>query len=792
MLASTLFVFLSFFDALVVAQNASSVVCIAGQCVQGFTNLTLGTTLSASGSTTNLHLLPGQYTESTNPQLLHSLLTSSSATIASSAGFPNSSSVSLPLSIQLQPGFAFYSSANYSGAANYVPLPTSANASNVTTPFNGGSFVLSSDTWAELSSSNGRFILWDASPDVSQLPGSFAGLSLSQLQSSSCSSACASGGSVNWAAQPAPTPLELARPTGLTTGNGFVADNNKKECEACAEKCTACGIDGFSIASTIDQVKCTACLPGSVLSDGQCVESCPTPAQALQTSASHVQITFSHRRDLAYPPAHLALSLPPAPAYCATQIARLALVARSINAPPVRPRDPSCRTDVVCRRAPKTNSPTLLPEMGNVTAVTVLVRAVLGLEVQTVSAVPMAAITNVVSGLGACLSDLVAIPQVSGSGTASVPLPTITGIDTPTQPSSGGSSLEWWEIFLMALGCAFILLCIALCWRRRARKKRAQQTREFARAKKLDDGLTWKERVVRFGEKLFGHTLGERVLGTRKPGTGPIALQDVGPVDDKRSEFFRMRERDLEEARYERDIDKLLDGYAYPRSQTLNTYDERSRYLARVHTAAPVRSHSSRSKYSKSYRKERARDLDRDVDLNTMSDESIYTYLTGQPRHAADVRQPVRSGATPIPTTTLDLDVRDLERDRRPYLLERDRARGRGLESRFSVSSYSDSSYRSRSLLDRQRSPGSRSNGSSSRAPTPAQEYALSVADREFKRGRSPLGREHRSPSHRLIDLDDPAEEYGRGAGTGGRRGEYWLRPTYTNSSGGSRNPFRR
>ncbi|KAL5527983.1 hypothetical protein ACEPAG_6784 [Sanghuangporus baumii] len=661
--------------------------------------------------------------------------------------------------------------------------------------------------------------------------------------------------SVSWVAQPAPTPLELARPVrvglrcpqqtrrnaihlrrlrtpvrsaqmdrspmvlpvrlatvfarlvadrpqmivlfvGLVDINsmGLASDNNKKECEACPEKCTACGISGFTIASTIDQVKCTACLPGSVLSNGQCVESCPTPVLALRISASHVQITFSHRRDLAYPPAHLVLSLPPAPACRATQIVRLALVARSINAPPVRPRDPSCRTDVVYRRAPKTNSSTLLPEMGNVATVTVLVRAVLGPEVQTVSAVPMMAITNVVSGLGACLSDLVAIPQVSGSGTASVPLSTITGIDTPTQPSSGGSSLEWWQIFLMALGCAFILLCIVLCWRRRAKKKRAQQTREFARAKKLDDGLTWKERVVRFGEKLFGHTLGQRVLGTRKPGTGPIALQDVGPVDDKRSESFRMRERDLEEARYERDVDKLLDGYAYSRPETLNTYDERSRYLARVHADASV-SHSSKSKYSKSYRKERARNPDRDVDLNTMSDESIYTYLTGQPRRAADARQPVRSGASPIPTTTLDLDARDLERDRRPYLLERDRARGRGLESRFSVSSYSDSSYRSRSLLDRQRSPGARSDGSSSRAPTPAQEYALSVADREFKRGRSPLGREHRSPSHRLIDLDDPAEEYGRSAGTGGGRGEYWLRPThtgYTSSSGGSRNPFRR
>ena len=39
MLASTL-VFLSLFGALVAAQDTASVVCIAGQCVQGFTNLT--------------------------------------------------------------------------------------------------------------------------------------------------------------------------------------------------------------------------------------------------------------------------------------------------------------------------------------------------------------------------------------------------------------------------------------------------------------------------------------------------------------------------------------------------------------------------------------------------------------------------------------------------------------------------------------------------------------------------------------------------------------------------------
>ncbi|KAJ3549958.1 hypothetical protein NMY22_g690 [Coprinellus aureogranulatus] len=67
------------FVASTVAQSTPIVVCVAGQCVQGFSNTTIGAKLSASGSSTELHLLPGQYTSTTNPQLLHDLLSSSSA-----------------------------------------------------------------------------------------------------------------------------------------------------------------------------------------------------------------------------------------------------------------------------------------------------------------------------------------------------------------------------------------------------------------------------------------------------------------------------------------------------------------------------------------------------------------------------------------------------------------------------------------------------------------------------------------------------------------------------------------
>lgn len=44
----------------------------------------------------------------------------------------------------------------------------------------------------------------------------------------------------------------------------------------CGAKCTSCKIPNFSVASTIDQVQCTGCLPGFFLSDGKCVESCPS------------------------------------------------------------------------------------------------------------------------------------------------------------------------------------------------------------------------------------------------------------------------------------------------------------------------------------------------------------------------------------------------------------------------------------------------------------------------------------------------------------------------------------
>ena len=63
---------------------------------------------------------------------------------------------------------------------------------------------------------------------------------------------------------------------GVCQGSNMIANNNKHECDSCPSSCTSCKIPNFSVASTIDQVQCTGCLPGFVLSQGKCVQNCPS------------------------------------------------------------------------------------------------------------------------------------------------------------------------------------------------------------------------------------------------------------------------------------------------------------------------------------------------------------------------------------------------------------------------------------------------------------------------------------------------------------------------------------
>ncbi|OCH88251.1 hypothetical protein OBBRIDRAFT_693337, partial [Obba rivulosa] len=462
---SSLFATTLFLGASIAASSSNpTVVCVAGQCLQGYTNITLGATLSASGAATSLQLLPGLYTSTTNPELLHELLTSSNAALVPSPGF--SANSSLPFTLALEPGMASYPGANYSEQATFHALPQSKSPGNDTaTPLTAGSLALASNVWAALApsggSSNDRVIFWDSSPDVSQLPSSISSgsLSLLDIQSASCSPPCSGAGLCSASGtctcppgftgescescasgffgptcQACPSDCETCdqgisgsgrclQPivsnapstcncvngqcgsngqcsciTGWTTadngtacakcasgffldssgncevcnlgcqqcadgsgdcvtcesgftqnandptscvatqsttssgtvcpdgsfssgsnctacspecqtcsgptsndciicgaekysfngscvatdsngvceGSSMIANNNKHECDNCPAKCTSCKISGFSVASTINQAQCTGCLPGFVLSQGQCVESCPS------------------------------------------------------------------------------------------------------------------------------------------------------------------------------------------------------------------------------------------------------------------------------------------------------------------------------------------------------------------------------------------------------------------------------------------------------------------------------------------------------------------------------------
>ncbi|KAG9019589.1 hypothetical protein FRB90_000053 [Tulasnella sp. 427] len=63
--------------------------------------------------------------------------------------------------------------------------------------------------------------------------------------------------------------------SGICIGTGLVVDNSKGKCDACPQNCSSCSIPNFSVVSTFSSLQCTACLPGFVLSGGQCVSQCP-------------------------------------------------------------------------------------------------------------------------------------------------------------------------------------------------------------------------------------------------------------------------------------------------------------------------------------------------------------------------------------------------------------------------------------------------------------------------------------------------------------------------------------
>jgi hypothetical protein len=260
----------------------------------------VGATLTASGATT-IHLLPGQYSASSSPQVLHDTLTSSSASLLSSPGFTNSTTVSLPLNLALQAGLATFSGTLYSGQSSFTALPNKLLGST-STPLAAQSLTLSSAVWAAInSSSNPRVIVWEAVPDVSQLPANNRGsLSLIDIQSSTCNPSCATSGVCTTSGtckcasgftgtscescasgffgpkcQPCPTNCETCDDgiTGSGTCLQPLIANNPANCKCLNGVCGSNGQctcnAGFTTAS--NGTACAACLPGFFLtSSGDC------------------------------------------------------------------------------------------------------------------------------------------------------------------------------------------------------------------------------------------------------------------------------------------------------------------------------------------------------------------------------------------------------------------------------------------------------------------------------------------------------------------------------------------
>lgn len=211
--------------------------------------------------------------------------------------------------------------------------------------------------------------------------------------------------------------------------------------------------------------------------------------------------------------------------------------------------------------------------------------------------------SDVVTGLGVCLSDLV---QVTTS-TASTPLPSISGITQPTTVTTESKRLTWWEILLMTLGCAFIFVVFLWCWRKRARKQRAKRTKAFAQAKKLDRSTNWRWRLLRFGEKFFGHHRSQRAY--------PDPSAPDSSVESEELKLMRMR--NAEEARHHQEMEKLMliSDYQY-------APDKRSSHspsvLPSLYDVGSSRQH-----------------LD-------AAGPSLYSQVTGVPRNGPEIRQPVK------------------------------------------------------------------------------------------------------------------------------------------------------
>ena len=229
--------------------------------------------------------------------------------------------------------------------------------------------------------------------------------------------------------------------------------------------------------------------------------------------------------------------------------------------------------------------------------------------------------SDVIPGLGVCLSDLV---QVSTS-TASIP--SATGLTEPTV-INGHYSLAWWEILLMALGCAFIFIVILMLWRRRARKQRAKQTAMFASAKRLDGGNGWRWHLGQLRERLFG-----KKMQAYDTEVLPMAYHD----DPRRYDVLSHSHISVSPSR-DHKLKKLRN--MEDKSMNRHASDDLDKFIGHYEDTIPSsssRTPSTLSNMDDHYPVHHPRRIERD---------SLYSEVTGNQRHTPEPRQPLRRDPT--------------------------------------------------------------------------------------------------------------------------------------------------
>jgi hypothetical protein len=239
----------------------------------------------------------------------------------------------------------------------------------------------------------------------------------------------------------------------------------------------------------------------------------------------------------------------------------------------------------------------------------------------------------VVAGLGVCLSDLV-VTQPSGT-TDVQPLPSISGLNSPTVITTSSHRLAWWQILLMALGCAFILIVIIWLFRRRQRKKRAakQAAAQFAKGfgAQKEERTGWRWKLIRFGEKLFCHT----------PSRQRVPIIRVVEAEDVKLNQLRMMEEARRVTSFAAADYNHHHHHMYPRGEEGEGEDQDLVQLIGSYNPLPENYYNNNRHVQVHLGDHRSSLLSDSSSQHTAP--SMYSQVTGLPHNVPEPRQPLKS-----------------------------------------------------------------------------------------------------------------------------------------------------